>query len=240
MATTAFAVALAALVVLGGAPAALAHDDPAVQVEAVHPLGDGSFHFIVEMAYRDDGHPISGKVVTLTPTSPSGATGDPVTLEPAGDGVYQGPVALPEDGTWQVKVASADPAVSTDYGYQVSGDTGTPAEEPSSTTVAPGTTATTVAPSTTGAPSTTETTATTPEVEAETAATRADSDDGDSSALPIVLLVVAALVVALAGVPLALRTIRNATDNSPSGRDNSATDRDDPDPPPAGRPPISD
>jgi YtkA-like len=206
---------LTALVLVGAAPAAQAHGgDPAISVEAVHSLGDGSFHFIVDMVYADDGDPISGKTVTATPVSPSGATGSAVTLPSTGDGVYQGPVPLPEDGTWTVKIASADPAGAIDYGFVVDGDTGTPAAPATTTPPAPATTVpvatTTAAAPTTTVPVTTATTAADIEDASASASESADTSDSD---LPIVLILVgAALLVALAGVPLALRIIRNSTD----------------------------
>ena len=216
---------LTALVLVGASPAAQAHGgDPEISVEAVHALGDGSFHFIVDMVYADDGDPISGKTVTVTPVSPSGASGSAVTLESTGGGVYQGPVPLPEDGTWTVKIASADPVGAIDYGFVVDGDTGTPAAPattapPAPTTTVPVTTATTVAPTTT-VPATTATTAT--DIE-DARASATESADSDSSDLPLVLILVgAALLVALAGVPLALRIIRNSTD-----RGTPPTDEDD-------------
>jgi cobalamin biosynthesis Mg chelatase CobN len=106
----------------------------------------------------------------------------------------------------------------------VDGDTGTPAAPattapPAPTTTVPVTTATTVAPTTT-VPATTATTAT--DIE-DARASATESADSDSSDLPLVLILVgAALLVALAGVPLALRIIRNSTD-----RGTPPTDEDD-------------
>jgi hypothetical protein len=221
---------LTALALVGAAPAAQAHGgDPAISVEAVHSLGDGSFHFIVDMVYADDGDPISGTTVTVTPTSPSGATGTAVTLESTGGGVYQGPVPLPEDGTWTVKIASADPAGAIDYGFVVDGDTGTPATPATTTPPAPTTTvpvATTAAAApTTTVPATTVTTAADIEDAATSSTDLAESD----SDLPLVLILVgAALLVALAGVPLALRIIRNSTDRggTPPADDSDSTYED--------------
>jgi hypothetical protein len=184
---------------LTGTPGALAQDgDPQITVEAVHPLPD-SFHFVVDMADAS-GEPLSDEVVTATPTSPSGDAGSPVTLEPAGDGVYQGPLDLPEDGTWTVRIASTDPAAVIDYQYAVGGG-----PQPTTTTTP---TATTAAPAAGAAPTTTTTTALTGNDVSEQAAA---DDSSDSDSLPVVLIVVgAAFLVAMAGVPLALRTIREA------------------------------
>jgi hypothetical protein len=200
---------LTILVSTGGATAAQAQGAaPGIAVEAVHALGDGQFHFIVDVAEA-----ASGTTVTATPTSPSGDTGGAVTLPSSGSGVYQGPVPLPEDGTWTVTIASADPAGSIDYGFEVSGDTGTP-----TATTAPATgpttapTATTLAPAT-QAPTTIAPTLTTAPTEEASASAAQASDSGDDGGFPIVLVVIAAaVVVALAGVPLALRTIRKSPD----------------------------
>jgi hypothetical protein len=185
-----------------GTPTALAQDgDPRITVEAVHPLPD-AFHFIVDVADAS-GEPLSDKVVTATATSPSGAAGSSVTLEPAGDGVYQGPLDLPENGTWTVRIASTDPAASIDYQYAVGGG-----PQPTTTTVPTDTTAAAAAGGADVAPATTTTSAarTGTDVSEQAAA---DSSDGDS--LPVVLIVVGgAFLVAMAGVPLALRTIREA------------------------------
>jgi hypothetical protein len=180
-----------------GTPTALAQDgDPRITVEAVHPLPD-AFHFIVDLADAS-GEPLSDEVVTATPTSPSGAAGSPVTLDPAGDGVYQGPLDLPEDGTWTVRIASTDPAAAAaaiDYQYAVGGG-----PQPTTTTVPTDTTAAPAAPASTMPP-----TALTGNDVSEQAA----ADGSDS--LPVVLIAVgAAFLVAMAGVPLALRTIREA------------------------------
>lgn len=202
---------------LAGAPAVHAQAGaPGLAVEAVHPLSGGEFHFIVTLSDAN-GDPLAGTTVTATPTSPGGTSGATVALPSAGDGTYQGPVALPEDGTWRVHITSADPAAEVDYGYAVTGDTGTPVTQP--TTTVPATTAATTLPATqapTTAPATSA--ATTTPAAAETAA---QADEDDDSGFPIVVLVIvgAALVVALAGVPLALRTIRNANADRPSGSD---------------------
>ena len=205
---------LTALALIGGATAAQAQAAaPGIVVEAVHTLGDGQFHFIVDVADA-----AGGTTVTATPTSPSGDTEGAVTLPSSGDGVYQGPVPLPEDGTWTVTIASADPAGSIDYGFQVSGDTGTPTATTAPVTVpttAP--TASTVAAAT-QAPTTIAPTLTTAATEEASASAAQASNDSDDGGFPVVLMVIAAaVVVALAGVPLALRTIRKSTNPTGSG-----------------------
>jgi hypothetical protein len=207
---------LTALVLLGAPPAVSAQaGGPQIAVEAVHPLGGGSFHFIVDLA-DTNGDPITGTTVTATPTSPSGSTGAAVMLPSSGDGLYQGPVPLPDDGTWTVKVASADPATSIDYRFEVDGDTGTPVATAPPTTAAPTTAAptATTTPATTVAASTTVATTPASSVTETERAGAADTGDDDSG-FPMALVVIAAALVALAGVPLALRTIRNATDGGP-------------------------
>jgi hypothetical protein len=227
-----------ALAVLPAAPVLGAQPDPGITVEAVHPLGGGSFHFIVALT-DGNGDPLTGTTVTATPIGPGGDTGAVVALPSSGDGTYQGPVPLTEDGPWIVRIASADPAGVIDYGYEVSGDGGTPfgagpTTAPPATTLPPTTAApTTAPPATTTLPPTTGagaggTTATTgPEAEdgTESASTRATDEDDDGGFPIVVLIVGAALVVALAGVPLALRTIRSA--NTSSGDDGPSDPADD-------------
>jgi hypothetical protein len=211
--------ALAMALVLGAAPHASAQEVAEVTVEAVHPLGGGEFHFIVDVA--SGGAPASDATVTATPTGPGGDTGSAVALDPTGDGVYQGPVSLPEDGTWSVRIDSSGPTGTLDYGYEVRGDTGTPAATTPPTT-APATTAAPAEPATTTtvAPATTTSTSSADVPSTEVDLASDGDDDGGSSNLPVVLLVVAAaLVIAVAGVPLALRTIRQSTGASPPAHD---------------------
>jgi hypothetical protein len=220
----------------GTAPGAQAQGQPQLAVEAVHPLGGGSFHFIVGLVDAN-GDPLTASTVSATPTSPDGTTGGAVILPAAGDGTYQGPVPLADDGTWTVRIASSDPAVAIDYELEVDGDTGTPAATTPTTVATPTTagssspagSATTVASSTTAAPSTTTPPSSTAPREQENAADPGD----DGSSFPTILVVVgAALLVALAGVPLALRTIRRSTDGPGEGEDPDGQvpgDRDGPD-----------
>jgi hypothetical protein len=220
---------LATALALGAAPAAAeapAQEGTTVTVEAVHPLTGGDFHFIVEVA--SGGAPASDATVTATPTSPGGDSGSAVVLEPSGDGVYQGPVSLPDDGTWTVRIASSGPTGTLDYGFEVSGDTGTPVAPATTTTAAP---TTTVAPAVPAATTTTTVAPTTsaPAVASTEVALATNADDGSDSSLPLVLLLVgAALVVALAGVPLALRIIRQSTQGRPTdGNGNGDADDSD-------------
>jgi hypothetical protein len=191
----------AVLAALTGTPAVQAQPgNPQITVEAVHQLPD-SFHFIVDLVGAD-GAPLSDKVVTATPTSPSGAAGSAATLESTGDGVYQGPVDLPEDGTWTVHIASTDPAAALDYQYAVGGG-----PQPTTTAAAP---PATTAPAAGAAPTTAPPTTATPLDANEQASAQAATTSDDDS-LPMVLLIAGgAFLVALAGVPLALRTIRQA------------------------------
>ena len=90
---------------VGGASPAGAHGDAGVlEVEAVHPTTTGA-HFIVQLTYENDGEAVSGAEVTATAVSPSGEELAPVTLSPAADGSYQGPVDMPDPGQWTVRIA---------------------------------------------------------------------------------------------------------------------------------------
>ena len=109
----AVAAGVAAATLLTASPTAGAHgSDAHLTVDQAHPAGS-STHYILKMTW-DDGDPSSGKVVTATPTGPDGTRGDPLTMQPFGDGQYQGLVPMPESGTWKVHFASTDPVAEVE------------------------------------------------------------------------------------------------------------------------------
>jgi hypothetical protein len=197
-------VAVLALALAVGDPAATPAraetGDPTLIVEAVHPLDDSSAHFIVQLLDAS-GAPVADSTVTVTPKD-----ADPTTLPSTGDGTYQGPVDLPGSGTWSVEVASADPAASIDYSY-TTGTVGGPSVPPAPTP----TTAAPAAPAAGAPTATTATTTSTTGAATDAVAASATGETQDSgSGFPIAIVVAVALVVAVAGFPLAFRTIRNA------------------------------
>jgi hypothetical protein len=212
--------------VLIGAPAVRAQAGaPGLTVVAVHPLSGGEFHFIVALV-DGNGAPLTGATVTATPTSPSGSSGAAVALPASDDGSYQGSLSLPEDGTWMVHITSADPTAVFDYSYAVTGDSGTPVggATPPVVTTAPLATSATEPPATAAPQIAPTSTTASPEPGTTELAAPADDNDDDSG-FPVVLLIVgAALVVTLAGVPLALRTIRNVDHAGPADPPSGTSD----------------
>jgi hypothetical protein len=62
----------------------------------------------VSLVYVNDGDPVGGATVTATP-SLGDQIGSTITLEPAGDGIYEGTVSFPTPGRWTVRFATEDP-----------------------------------------------------------------------------------------------------------------------------------
>ena len=73
----------------------------------------------VALSYTSDGHPAEGATVTVTATSPGGATAGPVTLAAIGLGGYRGEVSVPTPGSWTVRAEAVDPAATAEAAVDV-------------------------------------------------------------------------------------------------------------------------
>lgn len=90
-----------------------------IDVDQIHPAGS-SVHYYVRITDEATGEPVNGATVSATATSPDGVPGPTVQLTPADDdGRYQGPVSMPEDGTWTVTFASNNPDASLRHSQEV-------------------------------------------------------------------------------------------------------------------------
>ena len=195
----AVAAGVAAATLLTASPTAGAHgSDAHLTVDQAHPAGS-STHYILKMTW-DDGDPISGKVVTATPTGPDGTPGDPVTMQPFGDGQYQGLVPMPESGTWKVRFASTDPVAEVEATATMTAPTTTTSAQASTTTVA-------------GATATTQTTPTTAGDDAAAATTTDDSDS--SSSRPIIVGALVALLLVCGAAAILYRRANRVPDEPP-------------------------
>lgn len=116
-------VGLVALVggVIGGSAASGQDAEATVSVDQAHPAEDGVHYFVrLESA---DGEGVGGATVTATPTGPDGTEGEPTTLTAAGeDGLYEGMVELPGEGTWTILFASDDPEASLEHTQEMPAD----------------------------------------------------------------------------------------------------------------------
>ncbi len=68
----------------------------------------------VNVTFAADGHGVSDATVTVTGDSDTGAGLTPVTLAPAGGGLFNAEVAVPEAGTWNLKVTCVTPSGQLD------------------------------------------------------------------------------------------------------------------------------
>ena len=194
----AVAAGVAAATLLTASPTAGAHgSDAHLTVDQAHPAGS-STHYILKMTW-DDGDPISGKVVTATPTGPDGTRGDPVTMQPFGDGQYQGLVPMPESGTWKVRFASTDPVAEVEATATMTAPTTTTSAQASATTA--------------GATATTQTTPTTAGDDAAAATTTDDSDS--SSSRPIIVGALVALLLVCGAAAILYRRANRVPDEPP-------------------------
>ena len=116
--------AAAGILVAGGvllSPGVAAGQAPeaVITVDQVHPAGS-SVHYYVRITSEATGEPINGATVSATATSPDGAPGPTVGFTPADDdGRYQGPVSMPDEGTWTIVFASNNPDASLRYPQEV-------------------------------------------------------------------------------------------------------------------------
>jgi len=165
-------------------PAHAQEGEAFITVDQAHPAS-GSTHYFVSVTDAA-GDLVTDTEVTATPISPDGEEGETVTLTGDGSGVFQGSVPMNDPGEWTVRFTSSDPAGTTEATQRVSAAS-TPIES--------------VPPDDTGTPE-----AGTPETGSDDTAAPAVTEDDDSSALPLVLLLVGLAAVAVLAVVLYLRS----------------------------------
>jgi len=196
----AVAAGVAAATLLTASPTAGAHgSDAHLTVDQAHPAGS-STHYILKMTW-DDGDPISGKVVTATPTGPDGTRGDPLTMQPFGDGQYQGLVPMPESGTWKVRFASTDPVAEVEATATMTAPTTTTSTPASTTTEAAATATSQTTPTTAG--------------DAAAATAAATEDDDSSSSGPIIAAALIALLLVCGAAAILYRRANRGPDEPP-------------------------
>lgn len=105
-----WASAAAVLAALGVAGPSAAHGDAAAFTVIEAAPAALSVHYVVELRYADDGHPVSEADVVLTGTGPDGGAVGPVALTGGAGGRYEATVAFPGRGVWGVRIASEAPA----------------------------------------------------------------------------------------------------------------------------------
>ena len=110
-------VVIGLMTLVGGAltaGSAGAQDGGSITVEQTHPTGTGA-HYFVRVAGATD-----ATTVTATATGPDGEAGDPVTLDSGGEeGLYQGGVEMPTDGTWTVTFTAKSPDATLEHTQKV-------------------------------------------------------------------------------------------------------------------------
>lgn len=176
-----FGVALAAVLGLGPASPAGAHEGPGIlTLESDTPTGT-SHRYLVRLVWENDGHPAArATTITATPVTPAGAAQTPVAMTAVDDdGRFEATLDLVEPGSWKVRITSINPVATMEVPVDV----------------APPATTTTTAPATT----TTGTPATTDDDQAVDTDQTAARDDDDSSGMgagviALVVLVVVALL----------------------------------------------
>ncbi len=175
------AAVVAALLVVGAAPASAHTDTGTFSATRAEPGADGTYTIDLLLTYDNDGHGAEGAALTVTVQGP---VGDPVTVAMSpGDraGAYTGDVAVDAAGEYAVTASSTEPEAETTFTFTVTA--------PATTT----TTAAVTASSAAGA-----------EVGATTSTTAADDEDSSENPASIVangLL----LVVGAAGAFFAIR-----------------------------------
>jgi hypothetical protein len=109
-----------ASMVLFAAPAGAHDGDAIIEVDQEHP-GATSTHYFVKVTWEDDGHPVADGTVTATAVSPDGAEQTPVPLNmyDADQGLYEGTVEMPEEGTWTVRFSSVEPPGTLEHTQEV-------------------------------------------------------------------------------------------------------------------------
>ena len=112
--------AVAAPVLVGTASA---HGDDAIaELVAFTPAPDGaSAQVTVRLTFQNDGDPVDEATVTISGDDAAGHTLTPATLDPgAQPGLFEGTLALPGPGTWNLRVTSIEPEASLTFTQTVS------------------------------------------------------------------------------------------------------------------------
>jgi hypothetical protein len=146
---------IAAVLAAAGAPAGAHGGAGEIVLAGAEPAGPATLALAVEVAYVNDGHPAEVRSLVLEATGPEGTALGPVEPFRPADvaGRYEGTVAFPAAGTWELTVTSTFPPGRLDATVVV------PADDPPPTTATSGAVRTT-APLTTATPATPATTAT--------------------------------------------------------------------------------
>jgi hypothetical protein len=192
--------------VLHAGPAGAHEGDAIIEVDQEHP-GATSTHYFVQVTWEDDGHPVVDGTVTATAVSPDGVEQTPVSLNmyDADQGLYEGTVEMPEEGTWTVRFTSVDPPGSIEHTQEVAATS----------------------------PATPETERTPAEATDDDAAVGDDdvveievapaSDDDSGPSILVLFLVFLLLATAAAGI-FWLMTRRRQTDDAGEAADDEASD----------------
>jgi hypothetical protein len=200
--TVVVALALAAIVGPGAAPAGAHDGDAVVTLEATHPAGL-SIHYIVRVTWANDGHPVTDGNITGTAVGADGTQLTPVPFTPIDqDGRYEGVVSYPAAGAWTVRITSVEPTGKLEQAEDVTAPAPTEPQEvtPEVTTGEEGG----FAPGDDGTGDSGEL-----GEEATTAADAGDEGDaGGSDSGMSTALIVGAAVVALVGAATAVNMIR--------------------------------
>jgi hypothetical protein len=185
-------IAVAAVLAVGLADPAAAHEGAGVLVVETREAVPNGFRYVVRLTWTNDGHPAADATMTATPLAPDGTPGTPVPLTAVdGDGRYQASVALPGAGRWTVRFTAVTPTATVEV-----------PEEVVVTTTSTSTTSTT----TTAAPS--------PADDPVEAAAPGDDDGGPGIAVAVI---VGLLVVVGVAAGVALWLLRSARRRSPQG-----------------------
>ncbi|HET6952896.1 MAG TPA: FixH family protein [Acidimicrobiales bacterium] len=209
--------AAVALLTVGAAAPATAHEgDGVVTIEEVHPAG-ASVHYIVRVTWENDGHPAADATVTATVVMPDGETLTPVVLAPADDdGRYAGAVEYPGAGSYTIRITSIDPTGTAEQTEDVSAS---PSTVPPDVT-APGSEATTATAPEAGTGFAPADDGTGDETAGETGDdAAAPADDGDDG-MPVWLIALAAVVV-IGGAVAAVGVVRRYRGPGTGGRGGS-------------------
>ena len=200
--------AVAAPVLVGTASA---HGDDAIaELVAFTPAADGgSAQVTVRLTFQNDGDPVDDATVTISGDDAAGHTLTPATLDAgAQPGLFEGTLALPGPGTWNLRVTSIEPEASLTFTQTVSA-------APTTTTQVAPTDPTAPTEPTVGAPNAPSGAIDPDEgaIDPNGGSSPISTDDGGSSAGWIVVVVAAVvLVAAIVYFSLRLRSDSKLTD----------------------------